>query len=71
MKVCDVIPKLPMSNGKMLDLNSGEEIICQERYGGAFIYNKVTKKFLISDVSYLTYIDSGSPVLYAGTCEKF
>ena len=58
-------------NGKTIDLNSGKEIICQQRSGSSFIFNKTTKRFLIASISHITYLEENTPVLYAGTCEKF
>ncbi len=46
-------------------------IVCHYKAGETFIYDKARKRFVYSLVSTTTYLQPDTPIMYAGTCEKF
>ena len=50
------------------------QVVCQHINGNTFIYDKSSKRFIYSLVNTATYVETSSedtPVIRAGTCEKF
>ena len=48
-----------------------KELVCHNEDGPTFVYDQSSKRFLYSQVNTLTYLDTDTPFLAAGTCEKF
>ena len=51
--------------------HNSHQIVCQSKYGMTFLYDKISKKFLYTLVNTSTYLDIDTPIIYAGTCQKF
>ena len=46
-------------------------IACYYKWGDTFFYDKRTKRFLLSTANIFTYLGEDTPILFAGTCQKF
>ncbi|MDA8575343.1 hypothetical protein N9L79_07395 [Alphaproteobacteria bacterium] len=47
------------------------KVVCQTFAGETFFYDKSSKRFLYSFVNTNTYLDTDTPAIFAGTCQKF
>ena len=48
-----------------------KELVCHNKDGLTFVYSQSSRRFVYSYVNTATYLDADTPVLFAGTCEKF
>ena len=46
-------------------------VACSDKWGDTFFYDKKTKRFLHSKANIFTYLGEDTPILFAGTCQKF
>ncbi len=68
------VERIPFECQVPYPLSQPNQVVCGDKSGLQFLYDKSSKRFLYSAIHTATYIDADEhepPIIYAGTCEKF